>query len=44
MKEEYIEATIIMATYNGINYIESQLSSILRRTYQPLKVIIRDDG
>lgn len=44
MQEEYTEATIIMATYNGINYIESQLSSILRQTYQPLKVIIRDDG
>lgn len=35
---------ILMATYNGINYIEEQINSILMQTYQDWNLIIRDDG
>lgn len=35
---------ILMATYNGENYIEEQLDSILSQTYTNWKLLIRDDG
>lgn len=35
---------IILSTYNGEKYIEEQLDSIVRQTYQDYYVLIRDDG
>lgn len=35
---------IVMATYNGENYIAAQLDSILAQTVQDYHIIIRDDG
>lgn len=43
MSKEKTQAAILLATYNGEKFITSQLESILRQTYKPLKVIIRDD-
>ena len=40
---EYSTA-VIMATYNGADYIVEQLNSILHQTVQPSEVIIQDDG
>lgn len=36
--------TIIMATYNGQEYIQEQLESIKNQTYKEWKLIVRDDG
>lgn len=35
---------IMMATYNGANYIREQLESIIKQTYQNWILFIRDDG
>lgn len=35
---------IIMATYNGENYIENQILSLLQQTYKNWQLIIHDDG
>lgn len=35
---------ICMATYNGAQYLEKQLDSILKQTYQNWILFIRDDG
>lgn len=35
---------ILLATYNGANYIKDQLNSILYQTYKNWNLIIRDDG
>lgn len=35
---------ILMATYNGADYIKQQIDSILRQTCQEFYLIIRDDG
>lgn len=35
---------VIIATYNGKNYIEEQINSILNQTYKDITVYIRDDG
>ena len=40
---EYSTA-VIMATYNGADYIVEQLNSILHQTIPPSEVIIQDDG
>jgi rhamnosyltransferase len=36
--------TILMATYNGQQYIREQLSSIINQTFQNWNLVIRDDG
>ncbi len=36
--------SIIIATYNGGKYLESQLASIVDQTYQNIEIIILDDG
>lgn len=36
--------TIIMATFNGQEYIEEQLKSIKEQTYKEWKLVVRDDG
>ncbi|WP_411348087.1 glycosyltransferase family 2 protein [Paenibacillus sp. WLX2291] len=35
---------VLMSTYNGAKYIEAQLDSILSQPYQPIRILIRDDG
>lgn len=35
---------ILMSTYNGEQYLEEQLDSILAQSYPHLKLLIRDDG
>lgn len=35
---------VLISTYNGANYIEQQLNSILLQEYQNYKIIVRDDG
>lgn len=42
MKEEPV-LTILMATYNGAEYLEKQLDSILNQSYRAWELIIRDD-
>lgn len=38
------EVEILLATYNGEKYLETQMDSILAQTFQDFQVIIRDDG
>lgn len=35
--------SILMATYNGEKYIEEQLDSLLKQTFQDFEIFIRDD-
>tara|TARA_S200000501_G_scaffold305240_1_gene293554 strand:- start:4685 stop:5617 length:933 start_codon:yes stop_codon:yes gene_type:complete len=35
---------ILLSTYNGANYLEEQLDSLLRQTYDDFIVVVRDDG
>ncbi|WP_443945489.1 glycosyltransferase [Pedobacter sp. AW1-32] len=43
MKENWL-LTILMATYNGAQFLEKQLQSICSQTYTHWELIIRDDG
>lgn len=36
--------TILMATYNGDQYLSQQLDSILAQTYKNWRLLVRDDG
>src|SRR5688572_23408840 len=36
--------TCIIAVYNGERYLGEALDSILGQTYQPLRVVVADDG
>ena len=38
------KVTILVSTYNGENYIEELLDSILNQTYKNIDIYIRDDG
>ncbi|MDY3800677.1 MAG: glycosyltransferase [Bacilli bacterium] len=35
---------ILLSTYNGQNYIEEQIESLLKQTYNNIEIFIRDDG
>jgi hypothetical protein len=35
---------ILLGTYNGARFLREQIDSILAQTYQPLKILARDDG
>lgn len=35
---------ILMSTYNGQNYLEEQLDSLISQTYSEIEIYIRDDG
>lgn len=35
---------VLLATYQGGNYIESQIQSLLEQTHDNFKIIVRDDG
>jgi len=39
-----VEVEILIATYNGEQYLIPQLDSILSQTYQDFRILIRDDG
>lgn len=38
------EVAVLMSTYNGQEYLQQQVDSILNQTYQDLTLYIRDDG
>jgi glycosyltransferase involved in cell wall biosynthesis len=38
------ETQILLATYNGGNFLEEQLESILDQTYTDWEILARDDG
>lgn len=47
MQEERISTPLVsvaMAIYNGRNFLEEQLDSILAQTYKNLEVVVSDDG
>ena len=35
---------ILLSTYNGEKFLEAQLDSILKQSYQDYNILIRDDG
>ena len=35
---------VVMATYNGVLFIEEQISSIYQQTLRPYRLLVRDDG
>jgi glycosyltransferase involved in cell wall biosynthesis len=39
-----LKVDILLATYNGENYLEDQIQSILKQTYKDWRLIIHDDG
>ena len=43
-KKEIMRISVVIATYNGIEFIEEQLNSIKNQTRQADEVLIRDDG
>lgn len=45
MEDSRIEVpiSVVMATYNGANYIEEQMNSILNQTIKPKEIIVVDD-
>lgn len=44
IKCDMLTSTIVLAMYNGKNYIVEQLDSLLNQSHQPDKVIVADDG
>lgn len=38
------KVAILLSTYNGEKYLEEQLDSLLKQTYSPIEIYIRDDG
>lgn len=36
--------SIVMSTYNGEQYLDAQMQSLLAQTYRPLEIIVNDDG
>jgi glycosyltransferase involved in cell wall biosynthesis len=39
-----IPISVVMATYNGVYFLQEQIESILQQTIQPNEIIICDDG
>ena len=39
-----MELAILLSTYNGMNYLEEQVGSIIAQTYTDWKLYIRDDA
>ena len=39
-----MEIAILLSTYNGMNYLEEQVGSIIAQTYTDWKLYIRDDA
>ena len=38
------EILILLASYNGEQFIEEQLNSLLNQSYSNIKIVISDDG
>ena len=38
------KVAILLATYNGSEYIQAFLDSLLAQTYTDIELIVRDDG
>ena len=36
--------SIVVTTYNGERFLKAQLDSIIAQTYQPIEIIVVDDG
>ncbi len=36
--------TVLLATYNGENFLEEQLNSLLNQSFSDFRIVIRDDG
>ena len=36
--------SVVMATYNGVQFLQEQLESILQQTIQPAEISVCDDG
>lgn len=41
---QYYKYDVVIATYNGANYLKEQLDSIIYQSVKPCKIYIRDDG
>ena len=39
-----LKVSVVVATYNGEQFIKEQLDSILNQTYPIYEVIVKDDG
>ena len=39
-----IPISVVMATFNGVDFLQEQIESILQQTLQPTEIIICDDG
>jgi glycosyltransferase involved in cell wall biosynthesis len=44
MKKDLQTVSVVMATYNGAQYLKEQIDSILNQTYPIYELIIQDDG
>ncbi|WP_217560483.1 glycosyltransferase family 2 protein [Paenibacillus sp. GbtcB18] len=42
--EQTDNVVILLSTYNGEKYLESQLDSIFRQSYKNIRLFVRDDG
>ena len=40
----YPKIAILLSTYNGAQFLEEQLDSLLQQTYSNLVIVVRDDG
>lgn len=38
------DVTVMITVYNGVTYLAEAIESVLRQTYQPLELIVIDDG
>jgi len=43
LKFDYVDTAVVMPVYNGEDFLEDQLNSILNQTYQDFKLYIYDD-
>lgn len=44
MKEEIPKITVLMATYNGVKFIDQQLTSLIAQTDVQIEIHVNDDG
>jgi len=42
--EEKPQVLVLLATYDGERFVREQIDSLLAQTYQPLRILARDDG
>ena len=43
MKFDYVDTAVVMPVYNGEDFLEDQLNSILNQTFKNFKLFIYDD-